>query len=77
MPGKRGYQVNAFAMSLEEIAIVEGITKERVRQIQESALEKLRRHGITSTLLRQFYCDKSARQYASPSRTTPRWSKEY
>lgn len=40
-----------YAMTLEEIGGVLGVTRERVRQIEAQALSKLRRHQMPKLLL--------------------------
>ena len=50
---KKGYLHN---MTLEEVAEIIGVTRERVRQIEKKALKKLR-HLSQSRRLRAFYFD--------------------
>jgi len=47
------YGIDAPEMTLDEIADHFGLTRERVRQIKEKALKRLR-HGIRSEILRKY-----------------------
>ena len=47
------HQQRFYAMTLEEIAKIEGVSRERIRQIEGKALRKLARKGVQSKNLRE------------------------
>ncbi len=59
-----------YAMTLNEIAAIEGVTGERIRQIEATAMKKLRQAGITAKALMSFAVDTDGRSYARSSSRT-------
>ncbi|WP_342612285.1 sigma factor-like helix-turn-helix DNA-binding protein [Terriglobus saanensis] len=66
-PRVKGGYAQDRCMTLEEIAKIEGVTRERIRQIEAIALKKLRESGITLGILKELDATPSARQYARPT----------
>tara|TARA_B100000315_G_C14109386_1_gene377411 strand:- start:163 stop:555 length:393 start_codon:yes stop_codon:yes gene_type:complete len=52
---RQRYGLDGYSKTLEEVGEIFSITRERVRQIEKLALEKLRRSGYARLLLKEKY----------------------